>query len=81
MCTKCAKEEKKILLTFNSVILIPANDHTCMWLHFIFISLPAPDKVKLTTEGDLSFFAKQDEVSISTNIIYQCMSIFSMYPF
>ena len=48
----------------------------CMWLHvphFILISLPAPDKVKLTTEGDLSFFAKQDEVSISTNIIYQCI--------
>ena len=56
----------------------------CMWLHvphFIFISLPAPDKVKLTTEGDLSFFAKQDEVSISPNIIYQCISILSMYPF
>lgn len=50
----------------NKFVNIGAMSTTCIWLWFFFLFNTEPDSVKLTAEGDLTYFYKQEEVNNSS---------------
>lgn len=50
----------------NKFVNIWAMSTTGIWLWFFFLFNTEPDSVKLTAEGDLTYFYKQEEVNNSS---------------
>lgn len=64
----------------NKFVNIWAMSTTGIWLWFFFLFNTEPDSVKLTAEGDLTYFYKQEEVN-NSSINLTCISCFHICCF